>query len=149
VSKEDEEGAKEIPEAQISTGKQQGLFGSSGIELSEKELKSSATVKFLRHINSDNASELTKLKSFEGQFYDKRQEAEVLKKEIDSLEKQVDAKKEKENIQKAMIICGSLLLGSMKLISSAEWYVLTLLAVISVVLIVGGMFPFFKIGGSK
>lgn len=129
--------------------KQQGLFGSSGIELTEEELNSPAAVKFLRHINVQQENEVIKLRSFEQQFYEKRQECEVIKSERSALQKELEKKKDMENVQKVMITCGTLLIGAMKLLDNASWFVLTLLGIIAFVLIVGGMFPILRVGASK
>lgn len=136
----------EIP---ISDKKQHGLFGSSGIQLTEDELSSSATTKFLRHMNSSQESEIQKLRSFESQFFDKRQECEVLKKEKEGTQKELDAKKTIENAQKVMITVGSLILGSLKLLEDAHWYIQFLLGLVAVCLIIAGMFPVLRIGGQK
>jgi len=82
IERDAEDGGEDLEvAAPIVTTKQQGLFGSSGIQLNEEELASSATIKFLRHLNSSQENEIQKLRSYEGQYYDKRQECEVLKKE--------------------------------------------------------------------
>lgn len=147
ADKESEEGA--IESANFSGAKQQGLFGSSGIELTEEELCSSATHKFLRHINSQQEEQLTNLGSFQTQYYDKRQDFEVLKKEMDSLKNELKNKKEMENLQKVMITFGSLLLGSLKLMEQQPWYFLFVVAGVAVMLIIGGMFPVLRIGSTK
>jgi hypothetical protein len=113
--KETEDGA--LPDAlNNDTGKQHGLFGTSGIQLTELELSSSSTTKFLRHLNTVQEGELSKFRSYESQYYDKRQECEVVKKEKELLEKELKAKKEMENLQKVMISVGSLILGMLKLL---------------------------------
>ncbi|PRG08683.1 hypothetical protein C6Q14_07300 [Burkholderia ambifaria] len=147
ADKESEEGA--VGSADFSGAKQQGLFGSSGIELTEEELSSSATQKFLRHINAQQDDELAKLRSFHTQYYDKRQEFEVLKREKENLENELSKKKEMENLQKVMITFGSLLLGSLKLMEQQPWYFLVVVAGVAVMLIIGGMFPVLRIGSSK
>jgi len=146
---------KEIDEGAVAntadypSAKQHGLFGSAGIQLSSEELTSSATTKFLRHLNSVQEIDINKLRSFESQYYDKRQECEVLKKEKEGIEKELQSKKELENIQKVMITVGGLILGALKFIEGQPWYLLALLALTSVVLIIGGMFPVLRIGASK
>lgn len=145
---EDESGLGESTMPQSST-KQQGLFGSTGLQLTETELNSSATTKFLRHLNGDQENEIQKLKSFEGQFFDKRQECEVLKKEKEGLQKEIDQNKNLENAQKVMIASGTIVLGSMKVFENAQWYVLLVLGIVATVLIIGGMFPVLRIGASK
>lgn len=136
-------------EIAVSDKKQHGLFGSSGIQLTEDELSSSATTKFLRHMNSTQENEIQKLRSFESQFFDKRQECEVLKKEKDGIQKELDAKKTLENAQKVMITVGSLVLGSLKLLESADWYIQFVLGLVAAFLILAGMFPVLRIGGPK
>ena len=143
MDKESEEGAKEIPqEASPPAAKQAGLFGSSGVQLTDEELSSPVTIKFLRHLNGVQEADLQKLKSYESQFFDKRQECEVLKKDLSS-------KKDIENIQKVMISIGSIMLGSLKFISESSWYVPFVMALLAVLLIVGGLFPVLRIGASK
>lgn len=137
------------PTTSHASVKQQGLFGSTGIELTEAELSHSATTKFLRHLNGSQENEIQKLKSFEAQFFDKRQECEVLKKEKEGLQREIDQKKGLENAQKVMISCGTIVLGSMKVFENAQWYVLLVLGIVAAVLIVGGMFPVLRIGASK
>ena len=144
--KETEEGA--VP-GEVSTGKQHGLFGTSGIQLTDSELASPVTTKFLRHLNTNQESELSKLRSYEAQYYDKRQECEVFKKEKEILEKELKSKKEMENLQKVMISMGSLILGILKLLEGQPWFVITALTIISILLIVGGMFPVLRIGAAK
>lgn len=133
----------------IPTTKQQGLFGSSGIQLTEDELASTVTIKFLRHLNSSQENEIQKLRSFEGQYYDKRQECEVLIKEKEGVEKELAAKKTSENLQKVMISAGGIMLGALKLFEKAPLHVVLLMAIISTLLIIGGMFPVLRIGASK
>jgi len=48
-----------------------------------------------------------------------------------------------------MITVGGLILGALKFIEGQPWYLLALLALTSVVLIIGGMFPVLRIGASK
>jgi hypothetical protein len=129
--------------------KQPGLFGSSGIELHEDELASPATTKFLRHLNSKQEADIDKLKSFEGQFYDKRQECEILKEKKASVERELRQRKELENVQKVMIALGSILLGSLKLIADSNWYIVSTVAVVGVVLVVSGLFPFLQVWSKK
>ncbi|MGV7197659.1 hypothetical protein [Xanthomonas axonopodis] len=145
----EDDGGLSANAAPPSATKQQGLFGSSGIQLTDEESSSPAAIKFLRHINVNQEIEVTELRSFKDQFYEKRQECEVLKSERNAVQKELEKKKEMENVQKAMITCGSLLLGAMKLLDSASWYALTLLCIIASLLIVGGIFPVFRIGPSK
>ena len=146
--KETEEGA--VPSGiDTSAGKQHGLFGTSGIELTEVELASPVTTKFLRHLNSTQESDLSKLRSYESQYYDKRQECEVVKKEKELLEKELRSKKDMENLQKVMITVGSIILGMLKLLEGQPWFVVVVLTIISVLLIVGGMFPVLRIGAVK
>jgi hypothetical protein len=145
---EEDSGVSEQP-APPTAPKQQGLFGSSGIELTEEELNSPAAVKFLRHINVQQENEVIKLRSFEQQFYDKRQECEIVRSELNSALKELEKKKDMENLQKAMIIAGTLLIGSLKVMNDASWYVIAVLIVIATLLIIGGMFPVLKIGASK
>ncbi|HDR9873019.1 TPA: hypothetical protein QDE31_25110 [Burkholderia cenocepacia] len=147
ADKESEEGA--VESANFSGAKQQGLFGSSGIELTEEEISSSVTHKFLRHINSQQEDELVKLRSFQTLYYDKRQDFEVLKKEKENIENELKQKKQMENLQKVMITFGSLLLGSLKLMEQQPWYFLFLVGGLAAMLIIGGMFPVLRIGSSK
>lgn len=148
ADKESEDGSVSINATEPSL-KQQGLFGSSGIQLTQEEQQSSATSKFLRHLNSKQEDELVALRTYQNQYYDKRQDYEVLKKEKEGIERELTLKKTNENLQKVMISCGSLLLGSMKLLVGWPWYVLFILAIISTVLILGGMFPALRIGAAK
>lgn len=138
-------------ESQVDTtsAKQHGLFGSTGIQLTDNELSSPSTTKFLRHLNTIQENEIHQLRSFQSQYYEKRQDCEVIKKETEALEKELESKKNLENTQKVMITMGSLLLGSLKLLESQPWYVLFILSLISVILIIGGMFPVLRIGASK
>lgn len=145
--KETEDGASISPNS--PTNKQSGLFGAAGIELSETELASSATTKFLRHLNATQESDIGKLRSYETQYYDKRQECEVVKKEKEILERELRSKKEMENLQKVMISVGGVILGTLKLLEGQPWYVVAVLAILSVMLIVGGMFPILRIGAAK
>jgi hypothetical protein len=146
--KETEEGALVAP-VDSSSNKQHGLFGAAGIELSELELSSSATTKFLRHLNTIQESEIGKLRSYETQYYDKRQECEVVKMEKAILERELKSKKEMENLQKVMISVGGIILGTLKLLEGQPGYVVAVLAVLSVLLIAGGMFPILRIGAAK
>lgn len=151
MADKDSEDGGGLPESEIpvTEKKQHGLFGASGIQLTEEELSSTATTKFLRHMNSSQENDIQKLRSFESQFFDKRQECEVLKKEKEGIQRELDAKKTLENAQKAMITVGSLILGSLKLLESAEWYIQFLLGLVAAFLILAGMFPVLRIGGSK
>lgn len=45
--------------------KQQGLFGSLGVQLDDEEKSHPVVIKFLRHINGNQESEISKLRSFE------------------------------------------------------------------------------------
>ncbi len=146
VEDDSEDNEQALP---ADTKKHLGLFGATGIQLNDEELRSSATTKFLRHLISQQENEIQKLKSYEAQYYDKRQECEVLKKEKSGIEKELEAKKTAENLQKVMITSGSVVLGAMKFFEDAAWYVLLLMAIVSVLLIVGGMFPVLRIGASK
>lgn len=150
IEKDIEDGGEDLEvAAPVVTTKQHGLFGSSGIQLNEDELASSATIKFLRHLNSSQENEIQKLRSFEGQYYDKRQECEVLKKEKEGVEKELASKKTSENLQKVMISAGGIILGAMKFFESAPWFIILIMAIISTLLIIGGMFPVLRIGASK
>jgi len=62
ADKESEEGSVGV-QADILTAKQHGLFGSTGIQLTETEYESVVTTKFLRHMNSIQEIELNKLRS--------------------------------------------------------------------------------------
>jgi hypothetical protein len=146
--KETEEGSV-ATSASISSAKQTGLFGSSGIELTDDELCSPATVKFLRHISSSQETEINKLGSYQTQYYDKRQECEVIKKEKEILEKELSSKKNIEILQKVMISVGSIMIGSLKILEGQPWYCIGLLALLGSMLILGGMFPVLRIGGTK
>jgi hypothetical protein len=146
--KETEDGA--IGRPQEAAGlKQHGLFGSAGIQLTDDELSSPATTKFLRHLNSNQESEIGKLRSYENQYYDKRQECEVIKKEKEILENELASKKEMENLQKVMISLGSIMLGSLKFLEGQALYLIIIISLISVILIIGGMFPVLRLGASK
>lgn len=146
--KEAEEGA--VPSNQESSNtKQYGLFGSTGVQLTTEELASPTTIKFLRHINSNQEIEINKLRPYEDDFYDKRQECEVIKKEKELLEKELKSKKEMENLQKVMISFGSILLGTLKFLEGQSIYIFIIVTLLSVMLIVGGMFPVLRIGSSK
>lgn len=148
ADKEEEEGAVVSPIP--STGqKQQGIFGSAGIQLTDDELNSPVTTKFLRHLNSTQEAQINALRSYETQYYEKRQECEVIKKEKEILGKELALKKDSENLQKVMISVGSIMLGALKFVKGQPWYLIALLGVFSVLLIIGGMFPILKIGGSK
>jgi hypothetical protein len=68
ADKEEEEGAVVSP--MISPGqKQQGLFGSGGIQLTDEEAASPVTTKFLRHLNSTHEATISALRSYESQYY--------------------------------------------------------------------------------
>ena len=146
--KETEDGAVVSPQ-NVADVKQHGLFGATGIQLTDSELSSPATTKFLRHINSNQEAEISKLRSYENQYYDKRQECEVLKKEKEILDKELKSKKEIENLQKVMITFGGIMLGSIKFLDNQSIYVLIVISIISIMLIVGGMFPVLRIGAAK
>jgi hypothetical protein len=145
---DDAYGKIETPIPSEST-KHQGLFGSAGIQLSPDEFQSGVTTKFLRHMNGTQELDIQRLRSFESRFYDKRQECEVLKKETELLQKEIASKKTLENVQKVMIASGSLLLGTLKLLSNVEWYVFVAVTIIAIYLILGGMFPALRIGAAK
>lgn len=146
--KESEDGAAALTGADGGI-KQHGLFGSAGLELTEPELVSPATTKFLRHLNTSQELEISKLRSYETQYYDKRQECEVLRKEKELIEKDLKSKKELENLQKVMITVGGIILGMLKLLEGQAWYISVVLATLAILLIVGGMFPVLKIGAAK
>ncbi len=148
ADKEEEEGAVASPVASPSQ-KQQGLFGSTGIQLTDEELSSPVTTKFLRHLNSSQDAEINTLRSYESQYYEKRQECEVIKKEKEIVEKELKLKKDAENLQKVMITVGGIILGSLKFIEGQPWYFIALLGLLSAMLIIGGMFPILKIGAAK
>ncbi|MBU2765569.1 hypothetical protein HAP94_05015 [Acidithiobacillus ferrivorans] len=138
--KEDEEGSEDVPSGEY-VGKKEGLFGSAGIKLSSEEMSSSATVKFLRHINDNQESEISSLNAFMMQYYDKRQECEVLKKEKEAIENSLNLKKDLENVQKLMISIGSIVLGSLRFLKVNNYYFLGTLVLASIVLILAGLFP--------
>lgn len=146
--KETEDGAIGSPQDLVGV-KQHGLFGAAGIQLTDGELSSPATTKFLRHINSNQEAEINKLRSYESQYYDKRQECEITKKEKELLEKDLKSKKEMENLQKVMITFGSILLGSIKFLENQSVYVIIIITMISIMLLIGGMFPILRIGAAK
>jgi hypothetical protein len=150
LDKETEEGASSVSSKEDQGSKQAGLFGSAGIELSKDEQAQPVTVKFLRYINDSLDQEVSKFRSFESQFYDKRQECEVLKKDCVNLQNELNRKKEMENLQKVMITTGSLLLGSLlKLVENQPSYALIAIAVAGIALIICGVFPVFQFGGKK
>ncbi len=148
ADKEEEEGA--VVSSIASPGqKQQGLFGSAGIQLTDEELSSPVTTKFLRHLNSAQDAQINTLRSYETQYYEKRQECEVIKKEKEIIGKELTLKKDSENLQKVMISVGSIILGALKFVEGQPWYLMALLGLISTLLIIGGMFPILKIGATK
>jgi hypothetical protein len=132
-----------------SNQKQQGLFGSGGIQLTDEEASSPVTTKFLRYLNATQEATINTLRSFESQYYDKRQECEVIKKEKEIIERELKAKKDTENLQKVMISVGSIILGSLKFVEGQPWYLIAVLGLLSVLLIIGGMFPILRIGAAK
>lgn len=148
ADKEEEEGAV-VSHLALTGQKQQGIFGSAGIQLTDDELNSSVTTKFLRHINATQEAQINALRSYETQYYEKRQECEVIKKEKEIIGKELTLKKDSENLQKVMIAVGSIILGALKFVEGQPWYLIVLLGVVSVLLIIGGMFPILKIGASK
>jgi hypothetical protein len=139
-----EDGA--LPSQSQESSKQIGIFGSTGIQLSDAELYSPITVKFLREKINNNENEIRRLVAFESQFYNKREECEVLKGKNSNLENQISSKKEMENIQKAMITMGGLILGALKMFDQAPWFAALLLGLTGGSLIICGIFPVFQFG---
>ena len=148
ADKEEEEGAVDST-VSSSSQKQLGLFGSGGIQLTDEEASSPVTTKFLRHLNTTHETTINALRSYETQYYDKRQECEVIKKEKEILERELKLKKDTENLQKVMITVGGIILGTLKFVEGQPWYLIATLATLSTLLIIGGMFPILKIGAAK
>lgn len=146
---DDDDAESSIGEAVPLRPKHQGLFGSSGIQLDDDEKNHPVVIKFLRNINANQESEIIKLRSFEAQFYDKRQECEILKKEKDILQKDLDSKKQIETLQKLMIAVGSMILGVLKFMENVGFYPLIILTCVAVVLVLAGLFPVLQVGRSK
>ncbi len=146
---DDEDAESVLGETVPLRPKHQGLFGSAGIQLDDDEKNHPVVIKFLRNINGNQESEIMKLRSFEAQFYDKRQECEVLKKEKEIIQKELDSKKQIETVQKLMIAVGGMILGLLKFMQNIDFYPIIILACIAAILILAGLFPVMQVGRSK
>lgn len=129
-----EPSSKSIPAIDDSSdAKSPGLLSNLKQELTEEEIKSPVVTKFLWNQNLQLIQTTNRLQSYEVQFHEKDKEVAILLTKLEG-EKRIS------QVQKFCITIGGLLLGTMKLISGQEWYVIALVGFSGILLLIAGLF---------